>query len=79
MKFTNGWWNDGHFTPNFIGRQTVSVPGTTLVGCDVLIGASQVFNKGHSGCTTSDLMVNINVNPAQSDDNGGILHWQVTP
>lgn len=63
--------NDGRFTPNFIGSQTVPVPGTAPAGYDVATGANQVFNEGHSGYTSSDLMCNLNYNAGTADNNGG--------
>lgn len=64
--------DDGRFTPSFVGSQTVPVPGTAPAGYDVATGANQVFNEGHSGYTSSDLMRNLNYNAGTGDNNGGL-------
>ena len=63
--------NDGRFTPNFVGSQTVPVPNASAAGYDVCIGADQIRNEGHSGYTSSDLLTNLNANPGTGDNNGG--------
>ncbi len=63
--------NDGRFTPDFVGSQTVPIPGPSAAGYDVLIGADQVRNEGHSGYTSSDLLKNLNANAGTKDNNGG--------
>ncbi len=63
--------NDGRFTPNFLGSQTIPIPNTSAAGYDVCIGADQIRNEGHSGYTSSDLIKNLNANPGTGDNNGG--------
>ena len=63
--------NDGRFTPNFIGSQTVPVPNRSAAGYDVAVGADQIRNEGHSGYTTSDLLKNLNADAHNKDNNGG--------
>ena len=63
--------NDGRFTPDFVGSQTVPIPNTAAVGYDVAIGADQIRNEGHSGYTTTDLLKNLNANAGNKDNNGG--------
>lgn len=63
--------NDGRFTPNFVGSQTIPVPNVAAAGFDVAVGADQIRNEGHSGYTTSDLLTNLNANPGTVDNNGG--------
>ena len=63
--------NDGRFTPNFVGSQTIPVPNTSAAEYDVCIGADQIRNEGHSGYTSSDLLTNLNANAGTGDNNGG--------
>ncbi len=63
--------DDGRFTPNFVGSQTVPVPNVAAAGYDVAIGADQIRNEGHSGYTTSDLLKNLDANAGTKDNNGG--------
>ena len=63
--------NDGRFTPDFVGSQTVPVPNVSAAGYDVAVGANQIRNEGHSGYTTSDLLKNLNADARNKDNNGG--------
>ena len=63
--------NDGRFTPDFVGSQTVPVPNRSAAGYDVAVGAGQIRNEGHSGYTTSDLLKNLNADARNKDNNGG--------
>lgn len=63
--------NDGRFTPNFVGSQTIPVPNASAAEFDLCVGADQIRNEGHSGYTSSDLITNLNYNPGTSDNNGG--------
>ncbi len=64
--------NDGRFTPNFVGSQTIPVPNAAAAEYDICIAADQIRNEGHSGYTSSDLLTNLNANPGTGDNNGGL-------
>ncbi len=61
--------NDGRFTPNFVGSNTVLNNGSTP-GYNVLTGANQLHHEGHGGYTTAQILTNLN-NDAGTRNNGG--------
>lgn len=63
--------NDGRFTPNFIGSQTLLAVRPAATGYNVLTGAGQTHHEGHGGYTTSDILVNLISNPGTRENNGG--------
>ena len=50
--------NDGRFTPNFVGSNTV-LDNSPTAGYNVLTGANQLNHEGHGGYTTTDVMNNL--------------------
>ena len=50
--------NDGRFTPNFVGSNTV-LDNSPNAGYNVLSGANELNHEGHSGYTTTNVMSNL--------------------
>ena len=63
--------NDGRFTPNFVGSDTLLAVRPAATGYNVLTGAGQTHHEGHGGYTTSDILINLISNPGTKENNGG--------
>ncbi len=62
--------NDGRFSPNFEGSNTV-LDNATPSGYNVLSGANQLHHEGHGGYTTSQILTNLNANAGTGSNGGG--------
>lgn len=51
--------NDGRFTPNFVGSNTV-LDNQATGGYNVLSGANQLHHEGHGGYTSSQVLTSLN-------------------
>ena len=63
--------NDGRFSPNFVGSRNVLDVGSAPAGNDVLSAANQLFNEGHGGYTTTNVLTNLNANAGTGSNDGG--------
>lgn len=64
--------NDGRFSPNFVGSNTV-LDNASTSGYNVLLGANQLHHEGHGGYTSAQILTNLNSNPGTGSNNGG--YW----
>ena len=62
--------NDGRFSPNFVGSNTV-LDNATPSGYNVLTGANQLHHEGHGGYTSAAILTNLNANPGTGSNGGG--------
>jgi fibronectin-binding autotransporter adhesin len=62
--------NDGRFTPNFVGSNTV-LDNSSTAGYNVLSGANQLHHEGHGGYQTSDILTNLDANSGIGGNDGG--------
>ena len=64
--------NDGRFSPNFEGSNTV-LDNATPSGYNVLTSANQLHHEGHGGYTTTTILTNLNANAGTGSNDGG--YW----
>lgn len=62
--------NDGRFTPEFVGSNTV-LDRQTPSGYNVLSGAGQLHHEGHGGYTSAAILANLNANAGTRGNGGG--------